>query len=123
MGLRQFLVSSLRGYKILIASFSPWSRIVLLLLKSRQGGEVAHTGRFLDFIGSTVRGLVILKVECRHLIVNLLMMLWVLVLLGGGALGVVELRLFDYELLLLLVGLVSLRVLLVLRLCAHSPMT
>lgn len=50
-------------------------------------------------------------------------MLWVLVLLGGGALGVVELRLFDYELLLLLVGLVSLRVLLVLRLCAHSPMT
>ena len=50
-------------------------------------------------------------------------MLWVLVLLGGGALGVVELRLFDYELLLLLVGLASLRVLLVLRLCAHSPMT
>ena len=52
------------------------------------------------------------------------MLLWVLVLLGGGALGVVELRLFYYELLLLLlVGLVSLRVLLVLRLCAHSPMT
>ena len=50
------------------------------------------------------------------------MMLWVLVLLGGGALGVMELRLFDYEL-LLLVGLASLRVLLVLRLCAHSPMT
>ena len=122
MGLRQFLVSSLRGYKILIASFSPRSRIVLLLLKSRQGGEVAHTGSFLDFIGSTVWGLVILKVECRHLIVNLLMMLWVLVLLGGGALGVMELRLFDYEL-LLLVGLASLRVLLVLRLCAHSPMT
>ena len=34
MGLRQFLVSSLRRDKILIASFSSRSRIVLLLLKS-----------------------------------------------------------------------------------------
>ena len=89
---RQLLVGSLRRPKILTASapFRPRSRIVLMLLQLlqiRQGGEIAHTGRFLDFIGATVRRLIILEMEGGHRIMLIDgLMLWVLMLLGCGSL-------------------------------------